>query len=55
MIDMRQRHPTVGHSFGANFKHMHSLVMIHIAHDTYDRHETKSHKDATDKRYACTG
>ena len=43
MIDMRQRHTTVGHIFGANFRHMHLLYMIHIARDTYDRHETKTH------------
>ena len=43
MIEIRQRHTTVGHIFGANFRHMHLLYMIHIARDTYDRHETKTH------------
>ena len=32
-----------GHIFGSNFRHMRLLYMIQIAHDTYDRHETKSH------------
>ena len=43
MIEMRQRHTTIGHIFGADFRHMHLLYMIHIERDTYDRHETKTH------------
>ena len=43
MIHLRQRRTTFGHIFGANVIHMHVLYMIHIAHDTYDRHETRTH------------
>ena len=43
MKHLRQRRTTFGHIFGANVIHMHVLYMIHIARDTYDRHETRTH------------
>ena len=45
MIDMRQRHTTVGHIFGANFG-THAVVMYDIAQDMIDvsqRHATVGH------------
>ena len=42
MVDVRQRPTTVGHMVGATFRHMHLLDMVHIAHDTYDTHETQT-------------
>ena len=42
MIAMRQRHTTVGHIFGATFRNMHVLCIIHGAHDTHGRRETKT-------------
>ena len=43
MIQLRQRRTTFGHIFGSNVIHMHVLYMIHIARETYDRHETRTH------------
>ena len=41
MIDMRQRQQLVTF-LGQIVSHMQLLRIIHIAHDTYDRHETET-------------
>ena len=41
MIDMRQRHKLVTF-LGQILARMQLLRIIHIAHDTYDRHETET-------------
>ena len=41
MIDMRQRQELVTF-LGQILAHMQSLRIIHIAHDTYDRHATET-------------
>ena len=65
MIDMRRRHKLVTF-LGQILPHMQWLRIIHIAHDTYDTHETETrvghifgemfgtHADVTYNTY-CTG
>ena len=36
---VREIRKAVGHIFGANFRHMHLLYIIHVVYETYDTHE----------------
>ena len=43
MIHMREIRKAVGHIFGANFRHMHLLYMIHVVYETCDHAERRAH------------
>ena len=43
MIHMREIRKAVGHIFGANFRHMHLLYMIHVVYETCDHADDRGY------------